>query len=77
MKYPIPTTTQEIVALKSQPTSDELVAAAIAGVIYIARDHGQSLEELMAELLADDALLDQRQRQRLSEVVATAWQNLI
>ncbi len=77
MNYPIPTTTQEIVALKNQPTSDELVAAAIAGVIYIARDQGQSLEDLMAELLADDALLDQRQRQRLSEVVATAWENLL
>ncbi len=77
MNYPIPTTTQEIVALKNQPTSDELVAAAIAGVIYIARNQGQSLEDLMAELLADDALLDQPQRQRLSEVVATAWENLL
>ncbi len=77
MTYPIPTTTQEIVALKSQPTSDELVAAAIAGVIYIARNQGQSLDDLMAELLADDALLDQPQRQRLSEVVATAWKNLL
>ncbi len=77
MTYPIPTTTQEIVALKNQPTSDELVAAAIAGVIYIARDQGQSLEDVMAELMADDPLLDQRQRQRLSEVVATAWENLL
>ncbi|WP_245404925.1 hypothetical protein [Leptolyngbya sp. Cla-17] len=56
--------------------SDELIAAAIAGVIQSARSNGQSLEDLMQEVLADDVLLDGQQRRCLGEVVATAWEVL-
>lgn len=75
MHYPIPASPQEIVALQLQPVDEELVAAAIAGVIKIVRAEGQSLEQLTAQLLADDSLLDLQQRRWLSEVVAQAWES--
>ncbi|MEH2056362.1 MAG: hypothetical protein V7K97_09425 [Nostoc sp.] len=74
MNYPIPDSPQEIVALRQQPIDEELVAAAIAGVIRIVRAQGQSLEELTAQLLADDPLLDQQQRRWLSKLVAQSWE---
>jgi hypothetical protein len=73
MNYPIPDSPQEIVALKQNPVDEELVAAAIAGVIRIVRAQGQSLEELTAQVLADDPMLDRQQRRWLSQVVAQAW----
>ncbi|MEH2063596.1 MAG: hypothetical protein V7K50_15260 [Nostoc sp.] len=74
MNYPIPDSPQEIVALRQQPIDEELVASAIAGVIRIVRAQGQSLEELTAQLLADDPLLDQQQRRWLSKLVAQSWE---
>ena len=76
MLYPIPANPQEVVALRQNPVSDELIAAAIAGVVKVARSNGQSLDELMSEVLADDALLDLEQRRWLSEIVAVAWEKL-
>ena len=76
MNYPIPTNPQEMIALRQQPLNEELVASAIAGVIQIARSRSQSLDELKAEVLADDNLLDLAQRRWLSEIVAEAWENL-
>ena len=75
MHYPIPASPQEIVALRQKPVDEELVAAAIAGVIKIVRAQGQSLEQLTAQVLADDSLLDQQQRRWLSDVVAQAWES--
>lgn len=75
MDYPIPTNSQEIVALRQQPVDEELVAAAIAGVVQIARSKGQSLEDLKAEVMADDSLLDRDLRVWLSDIVAHAWNN--
>jgi hypothetical protein len=75
MDYPIPTSPQEIVALRQQPVDEELVAAAIAGVVQIARSKGQSLEDLKAEVMADDSLLDRDLRVWLSDIVAHAWNN--
>ncbi|HEY9799886.1 MAG TPA: hypothetical protein V6D25_05955 [Leptolyngbyaceae cyanobacterium] len=75
MNYPIPDSPQEIFALKQQPVDEELVASAIAGVIKIVRSQGQSLEDLTAQLLADDPLLDQQQRRWLSKVVTQAWES--
>jgi len=75
MNYPIPTNPQEMIALRQQPLNEELVASAIAGVIQIARSRSQSLDELKAELLTDDNLLDLTQRRWLSEIVAEAWEN--
>jgi hypothetical protein len=74
MNYPIPDSPQEIFALKQQPIDEELVASAIAGVIKIVRSQGQSLDDLTAQLLADDPLLDQQQRRWLSKVVTQAWE---
>lgn len=76
MNYPIPSSAQEIVAMRQQPVSEELVTAAIAGVIRIARSQGRSLEELKAELLAEDDILDQVQRRWLSQIVAEAWERI-
>lgn len=75
MNYPIPDSPQEIVALRQEPIDEELVAAAIAGVIKIVRSQGQSLEELTAQVLADDSLLDLQQRRWLSQLVAQAWES--
>ncbi|EDX71263.1 MAG: hypothetical protein RIB93_32900 [Coleofasciculus sp. D1-CHI-01] len=73
MNYPIPVSPQEMTALRQKPVNEELVAAAIAGVIQIARSQGQSLDELTAEVLAEDSVLDQAQRRWLSDIVAQAW----
>lgn len=75
MNYPIPDSPQEIFALKQQHVDEELVASAIAGVIKIVRSQGQSLEDLTAQLLADDPLLDQQQRRWLSQLVSQAWES--
>lgn len=75
MHYPIPASPQEIVALRQKPVDEELVAAAIAGVIKIVRAQGQSLEQLTAQVLADDSLLDREQRRWLSKLVAQAWES--
>lgn len=76
MNYPIPVSPQEIVALRQKPVDEELVAAAIAGVIQIARSQGQSLDDLTAEVLEEDTLLDQAQRRWLSDIVTHAWECL-
>ena len=76
MNYPIPASPQEIVALRQKPVDEELVAAVIAGVIKIVRAQGQSLEQLTAQVLADDSLLDWEQRRWLSDVVVQAWESL-
>jgi hypothetical protein len=76
MNYPIPASPQEIVALRKNRVDEELVASAIAGVITIARSQGQSLDDLTAEVLEEDSLLDHSQRRWLSDIVAQAWQSL-
>lgn len=76
MHYPIPVSPQEIVALRQQPINEETIAAAIAGVVQIARLKGQSLDDLTAEVLADDSLLDRDARRWLSDIVVQAWQSL-
>jgi hypothetical protein len=76
MNYPIPTNAEEIIALRHQPIDDEVVAAAVAGVVWVARSEGRSLEDLKAEVMADDRLLDFVLRQRLSDLVAVAWTRL-
>ncbi|MDP5338338.1 hypothetical protein [Nodularia sp. UHCC 0506] len=74
MNYPIPDSPQEIFALRQQPIDAELVASAIAGVIKLVRSQGQSLEELTAQLLADDPMLNQQQRRWLSQLVTQSWE---
>ncbi|OKH38170.1 hypothetical protein NIES2119_11510 [[Phormidium ambiguum] IAM M-71] len=76
MNYPIPANPEEVVALQQKSVDEELIAAAIAGVIQISRLEGKSLEQLTEEVLADDSLLDMQQRRWLKEVVAQAWQSI-
>jgi len=54
--------------------TEELIAAAIAGVVSSARAEGQSLADLTSLVLAEDPELDRVTRQWLSEIVAEAWQ---
>jgi len=75
MNYPIPDSPQEISALRKQPVDEELVAAVIAGVVKVVRSQGQSLDQLTAQVLEDDQMLDQQQRRWLSKLVAQAWDN--
>ncbi|OLP17829.1 hypothetical protein BST81_12240 [Leptolyngbya sp. 'hensonii'] len=77
MKDPIPDHPQEVVHLRQNPVSEELVAAAIVGVIQGARSQGQSLADLRSELLKDDSLLDKAQRRWLSDLVTQAWGMLV
>ncbi|BAZ89462.1 hypothetical protein CEP10_02700 [Cylindrospermopsis raciborskii S07] len=74
MNYPIPQSPQEIVALRQQPVDEELVAAAIAGLVQLGRAQGQSLEDLTAQVLEEDPMLDRQQRRWLSQLVAQAWE---
>ncbi|MGB3694268.1 MAG: hypothetical protein WA865_11415 [Spirulinaceae cyanobacterium] len=76
MNYPIPASPEEIIALRQNPIDEELIATAIAGVVNIARSQGKSLDQLTAEVLEEDALLDQVQRRWLSNVVTQAWLEL-
>jgi hypothetical protein len=76
MNYPIPDNPQEMIALRQKPVDEELVAAAIAGVVKIVRSQGQSLEDLTAQVLADDCVLDKQQRRWLSQLVAQAWDTI-
>ncbi|KGF74048.1 hypothetical protein DO97_00620 [Neosynechococcus sphagnicola sy1] len=76
MHYPIPASPQEILTLGQKSVDEELIAAAIVGVIQIARSQGQSLEDLTTEVLKDDSLLDAAQRRWLSSVVTQAWESL-
>ncbi|AKG22910.1 hypothetical protein [Calothrix sp. 336/3] len=75
MNYPIPDSPQQIFELRQNHVDEELVAAAIAGVIKYVHAQGQSLDELTAQLLADDSLLDKQQRRWLSQLVAQAWES--
>ncbi|MFB2938173.1 hypothetical protein ACE1B6_23245 [Aerosakkonemataceae cyanobacterium BLCC-F154] len=76
MNYPIPANPEEVMALQQKSVDEEIVAAAIAGVIQISRSEGKSLEQLTAEVLADDSLLDLQQRRWLKEIVAQAWESI-
>ncbi|MEA5509125.1 hypothetical protein VB715_05045 [Crocosphaera sp. UHCC 0190] len=76
MHYPIPASREEIFALRSRPVDEEMIAVAITGVVKLARSQGQSLDDLTAEVLQEDPLLDRVQRRWLSNLVEQAWQAL-
>jgi len=76
MHYAIPTNAEEINALRNLPVSEEVLAVAIAGVISLAKRQGQSLEELRAEVLAEDPLLDGVQRRWLQKIIDKTWASL-
>jgi len=76
MNYPMPASSSEVVSFREKSVNEDLIVSAIADVIHLARSSGQSLDDVMAEILADDTLLDTQQRLRLGEVVAVAWKEL-
>ena len=76
MDYLIPANTEEILALKNKSINEEIIAQAIAGVVQMARQQGQSLEELTAKILQDDRVLDLERRKWLSQTIEQAWQML-
>jgi hypothetical protein len=76
MNYPIPQTAEDIIALKNDPISEELIARAIAGVVKLTKSQGQTLDDLTAQALAEDSLLDTAQRRWLSDLISHAWQSL-
>ena len=76
MTHPIPVSPEEVMALRKEPIDGEIIAAAIAGIVQIARRKGQSLDELTAEVLKEDCILDGVQRRWLSQIVSQAWTSL-
>lgn len=74
MNYPISLSISESTLLPQPPVIEALILSAIAGVIANARSQGRSLEEVKAEVMEDDSLLDVQQRYWLSEAVAQAWE---
>ena len=76
MHYAIPATSEEVISLRGRHADEEALAVAILGVIRMARTQGRSLEDLTAEVLSEDGLLDWVQRHWLSKMVTQAWQSL-
>jgi hypothetical protein len=77
MNYPLPNIVPDRFGASSRAQTSavqesELITA-LQVVILSARANGQSLEDLTAEVLAEDMLLDPQQRQILSEIVTKAW----
>ncbi|MEL6930575.1 MAG: hypothetical protein AAFO95_18360 [Cyanobacteria bacterium J06600_6] len=76
MDYFIPANTEEILALKNESINEEIIATAIAGVVQMARQQGQSLEDLIENILRDDRVLDLERRRWLSNMITQAWDML-
>ena len=73
MDYPIPSSTEEILALKNISINEEVIATAIAGVVQMARCQGQSLEDLTDSILQDDRVLNLDRRKWLKDIIVQAW----
>lgn len=73
MDYPIPANTEEMLALKNGAVNEEVIATAIAGVVQMARQQGQSIEQLTESILQDDRVLDPERRKWLSQMIIQAW----
>ena len=73
MDYLIPANTEEILALQNSSVNEEIIAQAIAGVVQMARQQGQSIEELTEKILKDDRVLDLERRKWLSQMIVQAW----
>ncbi len=73
MQYAIPRTPQELAHLRHYSVSEELLTVAIAGVIHCARQEGRPVDSLIAEVLAEDGILNHGQREALGELLSQAW----
>ncbi|MGD1855308.1 MAG: hypothetical protein ACFB2W_13775 [Leptolyngbyaceae cyanobacterium] len=56
--------------------SEAHIATAIVHVIETARSQGQSLDDVINELMTDDALLDPKSRHLLRDILTQAWNSL-
>jgi hypothetical protein len=72
----IPTNTEKKSALKNSVVNEEVIASAIAGVVQMARQQQQSLEQLTESILRDDRVLDPERRKWLSQMIIQAWKIL-
>ncbi len=72
MNYPIPPKGAEP-AGQSPSVHEKALVDALEVVILAARANGQTLQDITAEVLAEDNLISARQRQLLGEIVAQAW----
>ncbi|MFM2314584.1 MAG: hypothetical protein RLZZ04_3860 [Cyanobacteriota bacterium] len=69
----IPANPEEMLAIKNGAINEEVVATAIAGVVQMARQQQQSLEQLTESILRDDRVLDPELRKWLSQMIIQAW----
>jgi hypothetical protein len=69
----IPANTEEMLALKNSAVNEEIIATAIVGVVQMARQQGQSIEQLTESILKDDRVLDPERRKWLSQMIVQAW----
>jgi hypothetical protein len=77
MNYPISANAKGIASRPRQINIDAtMIARALAAAIESARRRGQSLEELKAEVMVDDALLNAADRLWLRDIVAKAWDRI-
>ncbi|NJL53538.1 MAG: hypothetical protein HC930_17710 [Hydrococcus sp. SU_1_0] len=73
MNYPISNPPEPINFSGKKPITVEMIALAIAEVVKVARQQGQSLEDLQAEILQDHSILDIVQRRWLKDLIIKAW----
>lgn len=66
--------------LESSPSGNSVseahIATAILHVIETARSQGQTLDDVISELMTDDALLDPKSRHLLGDILTQAWNTL-
>lgn len=74
MNYPISSPPETINFSEKKYITVETIAIAIAEVVKIARQRGQSLEDLQAEILYDHSILDIVQRRWLKDLIIKAWE---
>jgi hypothetical protein len=77
MNYPISANAKSVASRAVKINIDAaMVGRALAAAIESARSRGQSLDDLKAEVMADDALLDATDRRWLRDIVAKAWDQI-
>lgn len=78
IKYMRPVSLKTV--LESSPSdkavSEAHIATAIVHVIESARSQGQTLDDVITELMIDDALLDSKSRHLLRDILTQAWNTL-
>lgn len=72
----VSTPLRHIASDRSTSVDDDVIVAALAGVIETAQSQGQSLDDVIAQVLADDCLLEPQMRHLLGDIVTQAWQQM-